>query len=452
MPNFLAQSSSQVKRLLPPRTIKRRPLWRRSSSVSPLSFPSHSVSFPLGAVFSERSVDMAEQYMGQIRAGFGQPGPSTSTAAKRPFQDLDNGGEETRDSSPGRSSSSGSSPNKRARSEGSPSTDTGSSGSSNTLAGSSSSSSHLPIQPAAEFDVVPTEAIPDHRPPPPTLPSPTHLLTTSNHLPMLPRSPLVDLHHSSLLPVPYPSTQSTLPHPPAPSTSTNSLEADLQRAHDLELQIAAIREDISNPGASSTEHFPPTDPSRHSPTASRAPHDSDLPSVEQFLNDIHNRSPPLSSNIVQTFAARRERLLSTLSLLRRERRERQTGEREETSRTRSPPVHGYYPPDVPRSPQLPQFLQLYGHILSDHLVNSLEDDYLSVDPFYNAQASAADLEPAPLPLDLERGLAEGVFHAPTIVRNRHILSSPRGAPDHPSLGPDNSTQPSNTIPPQVITT
>ena len=359
---------------------------------------------------------MADQYMGQIRVGLGQPGPSTSTAAKRPFQDLDTGGEEARDSSPGRSSSSSSNPNKRARSEGSPSTDTGSSGSSNTLT-SSSSSSHLP--PPAEFDVVPTETTPDHRPPPPTLPSPTHLLTASNHLPMLPRSPLVDIHHSPVLPVPYPSTstQSTLPHPSASSTLTSSLAA-LQRAHDFELQIAAIRGDISNPGTSSTEHLPPAEPPRHSP--SRASHDSDLPSVEQFLNDIRNRSPPLSSNNMQTFAARRERLLSTLSLLRRERRDRPTGEREETSRTRSPPAHDYYPPDPPRSPQLPQFLQLYEHILNDHLVNTVGDDYLSFDPFYTGQASVADLRPAPLPLELEREYQQGASYASMIIRNRPL--------------------------------
>jgi hypothetical protein len=39
---------------------------------------------------------MPDQYMAQIRVGLGQPGPSTSTAAKRPFQDLDAGGEETK--------------------------------------------------------------------------------------------------------------------------------------------------------------------------------------------------------------------------------------------------------------------------------------------------------------------------------------------------------------------
>ena len=357
--------------------------------------------------------------MGQIHVGLGQPGPSTSTSAKRPFQDLDTGGEEARDSSPGRSSSSSSNPNKRARSEGSPSTDAGGSGSSNTLSGPSSSSHHIPIQPPSEFDVAQAETILDPRPPPPTLPSPTHLLTASNHLPMLPRSPLADIHHSPVLPVPYPSasTQSTLPHTTAPSSLTNSFEATLQRAHDFDLQIAVIREDIDNPGASSTEHFPPTEPPRHSPLASRASHDSDLPSVEQFLNDIRNRSPPLSNNPMQTFAARRERLLSTLSLLRRERRDRQTGEREETSRARSPPVHGYYPPDPPRSPQLPQFFQLYEHILNDHLVNTIGDDYLPFDPFYG-QASAADIEPAPLPLDLERGLEEGVSYAAAIIRDR----------------------------------
>ncbi|KAF9653558.1 hypothetical protein BDM02DRAFT_1629740 [Thelephora ganbajun] len=251
---------------------------------------------------------MPDQFLGQIRVGLGQPGSSSSMAAKRPFQDLDAGNEEIQDSSPGRSSASDTSPNKRARSEGSPSTDAGSSSNSNTLTGSSSSSSHNPIQPPTEFDVVPAEAIPDSRPPPPTLPSPTHLLTTSSHLPMPTRSPLVDMHHLPMVPVPYPSTsiQSTLPHPPVPSTSTNSFEATLQRAHDFELQIAAIREDISHPGTLSTEHFPPTESSRHShpPIVSRVSHDSDLPSVEQFLTDIRNRSPPLSGNAIQTFAAR----------------------------------------------------------------------------------------------------------------------------------------------------
>lgn len=365
---------------------------------------------------------MVDQYMGQIRVGLGQPGPSTSTAAKRPFQDLDAGGEEARDSSPGRSSSTSSNPNKRARSEGSPSTDAGSSGSSNTLSGSSSFSHHIPSQHPSEFDVVPTETIPDSRPPPPTLPSPTHLLTASNHLQMLPRSPLVDMHHPPVLPAPYPSTSThpTLPHPSAPSTLTNSLEATLQRAHDFELQMAVIRdEDIASPGASSTEHFPLTEPPRHPPLTSRASHDSDLPSVEQFLNDIRNRSPPLSNDTVRTFAAGRERLLSALSLLRRERRDRQTGERDETSRVRSPPVHGYYPPDAPRSPQLPQFLQLYEHILNDHLVNTIGDDYLPFDPFYTGQASTADLEPTPPPLDLEREL-EGVSHATATIRHRPL--------------------------------
>lgn len=395
---------------------------------------------------------MADQYMGQIRVGLGQPGPSTSTAAKRPFQDLDTGGEETQDSSPGRSPSSGANPNKRARSEGSSSSDAGGSGSSNTLSGSSSSSTHIPIQPPAEFDVAPTETIPDPRPSPPTLPSPTHLLTASNHLPMPTRSPLVDAHHSPVLPIPYPSTstQSTFSHHLVPPASTNSFEASLQRAHDFDLQIAAIREDISNPGASSTEHFPPTEPSRysHSSLASRPSHDSDLPSVEQFLSDIRNRSPPLSSNSVQTLAARRERLLSTLSLLRRERRERQTGEREETSRTRSPSVHGLYLPDVPRSPQ---FLQIYDHILNDHIASVMEDDYLPFDTFCVGQVPAADPELASLPLDLEREFAEGVFHTTAIIRNRPLLSSPRGIPDRPPLGSDNSTQLSNIIHSQIVT-
>ena len=393
---------------------------------------------------------MSDQYMGQIRVGLGQPGPSTSAAAKRRFQDLDAGGEETQNSSPGRSSASSSSPNKRARSEGSPST--GSSGSSNTLTGSSSSSSHIPIQPPAEFDVVPTETVSNSRPPPPTLPSPTHLLT-SNHLPMPTRSPFIDIHHSPVLPVPYPSmsTQPTLPHPPVPSTSTNSYEATLQRAHDFELQIAAIREDIGNPGTSPAEHFPPTEPSRHShpPLASRASHDSDLPSVEQFLNGIRNRSPPLSGNTMQTLAARRERLLSTLSLLRRERRERQNSEREGTSRTRSPSVHGLYLPDVSRSPQLPQFLQLYEHILTDHIASTIGDDYF--DPVYVGQASTIDSELTPLPLNLERELAEGVFHTAAIIRNRPLLSSSRGISDRPSPGLGNSIKPSNTIPSQVVT-
>jgi len=396
---------------------------------------------------------MPDQYMGQIRVGLGQPGPSTSTAAKRPFQHLETGGEETQDSSPSRSPASGSNPNKRARSEGFPPTDAGGSGSSNTLSGSSSSSTHIPIQPPAEFDVVPAETIPGPRPPPPTLPSPTHLLTASNHLPMPTRSPLMDMHHSHLLPVPYPSTstQSTLPHPPV---SHNSFETTLQRAHDFELQIAAIREDIGNPGASSAEHFSPTEPPRHShsPLVSRASHDSDLPSVEQFLNDIRNRSPPLSGSTMQTFAVRRERLLSTLSLLRRERRERQNAEREETSRARSPPVHGFYLPDVPRSPQLPQFFQLYEHILTDHIASAMEDDYLPFDPFYMGQTSATDSELAPLPLDVERELVEGVSHTAAITKNRPLLSSPRGIPDHPSLGSDNSIQPPNPIPSQVIAT
>ena len=388
---------------------------------------------------------MPEQYMAQICMG--QPGPSTLTAAKRPFQDLDAGGEGTQDSSPGRPSASGSNPNKRARSEGSPSTEVGSSSSSNTLASSSSSSNHTPIQPPAEFDVVPAETVPNPRPPPPTLPSPTHLLTTSNHLPISTRSLFVDMHHSPVLPVPYPPTftQSTLPHPPVPSTSTNSFEATLQRAQDFELQIAAIREDMNNPGASSTEHFPPTEPSRHShsPLASRASHDSDLPSVEQFLNDIRNRSPPLSSNTMQALTARRERLLSTLSLLRRERRERQTGEREETPRTRFPSAHGFYLPDVSRSPQLPQFL--YEHILDDHITSAIEGDYLPFDPFYIGQASATDADLAPLPLDLEREFAEGAFHFAAIVRNRPLLPSSRGTSDRPSPGLDNSIKPSDTV-------
>ena len=363
---------------------------------------------------------MSDQYMAQIRVGLGQPGPSSSTAAKRPFQDLDTGGEETQNSSPGRPSASGSNPNKRARSEGSPSTDVGSSGSSITLSGSSSSS-HIPTVPPAEFDVTSTEPIPDPRPLPPTLPSPTHLLTTSNHLPMPARSPFVDIHHSPVLPVPYPSTstQSILPHPPASSTSSNSFEATLQRAQGFELQIAAIREDTGNPRVSSTEHFPSTEPPRHShsPLASRASHDSDLPSVEQFLDDIRNRSPPLSSNAMQTRTARRERLLSTFSLLRREGRERPTGEREETSRIRSPSAHGLYLPDVPRSPQLPQFLQLYEHILNDHIANTMDGDYLALDPYYVGQDPATDADSAPLPPDLERDFAEGVFHAAAFTRN-----------------------------------
>jgi hypothetical protein len=394
---------------------------------------------------------MSDQYMSQIRTGLGQPGPSTSMAPKRPFQDLDNGGEEIQLSPPGRSSTASSSPNKRARSEGSPSTDAGSSSSSNTLTGSSSSS-HFPIQPPTEFDIVQTEAVPDSRPPPPTLPSPTHLLNTSNHLPMPTRSPLVDVHHSPVLPVPYPSA-STQPNFSAPPPSGNSFEATLQRAHDFELQIAAIREDISDPSVSSAEHFPPPEPSHHShsPLASRASHDSDLPSVEQFLNDIRNRSPPSSGNTMQTLVARRERLLSTLSLLRRERRERQTGEREDISRVRSPPLHGFYLPDAPRSPQLPQYLQLYEHILNDHLSGTIEDDYLSFDPFYVGQASTTDPELNPLPLDLERELAEGVFHTAAITRNRPLLSSPRGTSDRPTAGLDNSIQPQNTIPSPVIT-
>ena len=363
---------------------------------------------------------MSDQYMAQIRVGLGQPGPSSSTAAKRPFQELDTGGEETQSSSPGRPSTSGSNPNKRARSEGSPSADVGSSGNINTLSGSSSSSL-IPVEPLLEFDVVSTEPTPDSRPPPPTLPSPTHLLTTSNHLPMPARSPFVDIHHSPVLPVPYPSTstQSILPHPPAPSTSSNSFEATLQRAQGFELQIAAIREDIGNPGVSSTERFPQTEPPRHShsPLASRASHDSDLPSVEQFLDDIRNRSPPLSSNAMQTLTARRERLLSTISLLRRERRERPTGEREETSRIRSPSAHGLYLPDVPRSPQLPQFLQLYEHILNDHIASAVEGDYLALDPYYVGQAPSMDSDSTPLPPDLERELAEGVFHTVAFIRN-----------------------------------
>ena len=369
---------------------------------------------------------MSDQYLGQIRVGLGQPGPSTSVAPKRPFQDLESGGEEIQDSSPGCSSTAGASPNKRARSEGSSSADASGSGSSHTLTGPSSSSTHIPVQPPTEFDAVPTEAVPDPRPPPPTLPSPTHLLTASSHLPMPTRSPLVDMHHSPVLPVPYPSisTQSTFPHHPAPSPSGNSLESTLQRAHDFELQIAAIREDITNPGAS-TERFPPTEPSRHShsPLAPRASHESDLPSVEQFLNDIRSRSPPSSNSTMQTLVARRERLLSTLSLLRRERRERQSGEREEASRTRSPPAHGFYPTDVPRSPQLPQYLQLYEHILNDHLSGGIEGNYLPFDPFYIGQAPLADPELNPLPLGLGRELAEGVFHTAATTRHRPLLSS-----------------------------
>lgn len=360
---------------------------------------------------------MSDQYMSQIRAGLGQPGPSTSMASKRPFQDLETGGEEIQHSSPGCPSTAGASPNKRARSEGSPSTEAGGSGSESTPTSSSSSTSHFSMQPPTEFDIAQAQAIPDPRPPPPTLPSPIHLLTSSNHLPTPTRSPQADAHHSSILPVPYPSasTQSTFP---APSPSGNSFEATLQRAHDFELQIAAIREDINDPGASSTEHFPPTGPSHHShsPLASRAPHDSDLPSVEQFLNDIRNRSPPSSSSTIQTLVARRERLLSTLSLLRRERRERQIGEREEIPRPRSPPVHGFHLSDSPRSPQLPQYLQLYEHILNDHLSEAIEDDYLPFDPFYVGQAPTTDPELTPLPPDLERELAEGVFHTPAITR------------------------------------
>ena len=357
---------------------------------------------------------MPDQYMAQILVGFGQPGPSTSTAAKRPFQDMDTGGEENRDSSPGRSSASSSNQNKRPRSGLSTSMDIGGSGSSDTMSSSSSSSTQIPIQPPAEFDAVPTETIPDSRPPPPTLPSPAHLLTTSNHPQIPTRSPFVDMHPSPVLSALYPSTstQATLPHPHVSSISTNSYEATLQRAHDFELQIAAIREDISNPGASSTEHFPPTEPSRHShsPLASRVSHDSDLPSVEQFLNDIRNRSPPLSGETVQALTARRERLLSTLSLLRRERRERQSGEREETSRIRSPSVHGFYLPDVSRSPQLPQFLRLYEHILDDRIASAIESDYPPFDPFYIGHTSATNSELAPLPLEFEQDLAEGVFH------------------------------------------
>ena len=356
---------------------------------------------------------MPDQYIAQFRVGLGQPGPSTSTAAKRPFQDLDTGGEATQDSSPGRSSASGSNPNKRARSEGPPSTDVGGSGSSNTLTSSSSSSGNIPIHPSAEFDVVPAETIPDPRSPPPTLPSPTHLLNTSSHLPMPTRSPFVDIHHLPALPASHPSTsaQPTLSHPPMSSTSTNSFEATLQRAQDFELQIAAIREDIGTPGASSAEHFPPTEPPHHShsPLVSRASHDSDLPSVEQFLNDIRSRSPPLSSGTMQALTARRERLLSALSLLRRERRERQTGEREETSRTRSPSAHGLYLPDVP--------LQLYEHILSDHIASAIGGDYY---PLYIGQT---DSELAPLPLGLERELAEGAFHTAAIIRNQHLFAA-----------------------------
>lgn len=395
---------------------------------------------------------MADQYMGQIRAGLGQPGPSTSIAPKRPFQDLDNGGEEIQHSSPGCSSTAGASPNKRARSEGSSSTEASSSSSGNTLTGSSSSSSYFPMQPPTEFDMVQTEAVPDPRPAPPTLPSPTHLLTVSNHLPMSTRSPLVDVHHPPVLSVPYRST-STQPTFHAPPPSSNSFEATLQRAHDFEMQIAAIREDISDPGAPPTEHFPPADPSHHSHSslASRASHDSDLPSVEQFLNDIRNRSPPSSGNTMHTLVARRERLLSTLSLLRRERRERQTGEREEISRARSPPVHDFYLPDAPRSPQLPQYLQLYEHILNDHLSGAIEDDYLPFDPFYAGQAPTTDPELTPLPLDLERELAEGVFHTAVITRNRPLLHSPRGTSDRPTAGLDNSIQPPNTVSSPFIT-
>lgn len=393
---------------------------------------------------------MSDQYMSQIRTGLGQPGPSSSVAPKRPFQDLDNGGEEIQHSPPGRSSTAGASPNKRARSEGSPSTDASTSSGSNTLSGSSSSSNHYSMQPPTEFDIVQTEAILDSRPPPPTLPSPTHLLTASNHLPMPTRSPLVDVHH--VPPVPYPSA-STQPTFPVPPPSGSSFEATLQRAHDFELQIAAIREDISDPGASSTEHFPPTEPSHHfhPPLASRAPHDSDLPPVEQFLNDIRNRSPPSSGNTMQTLVARRERLLSTLSLLRRERRERQTGEREEISRTRSPSLHGFYLPDTPRSPQLPQYLQLYEHILNDHLSGAIEDDYLPFDPFYVGQAPATDPGLNSLPLDLERELAEGVFHTAAVTKNRPLLSSPRGTSDRPTAGLVNSIQSPNTFSSPVIT-
>ena len=396
---------------------------------------------------------MSDQYIGQICTGLGQPGPSTSMAPKRPFQDLDNGGEEIQHSSPGRSPTAGASSNKRARSEGSPSTDAGGSGSSNILSGSSSSSSHFPMQPPTEFDIVQSGAISDPRPPPPTLPSPTHLLTTSNHFPMPTRSPLVGVHHPPVLPAPYPSA-STQSNFPAPPPSGNSFEASLQRAHDFELQIAAIREDISDPGVSSTDHFPPTDSSHnsHSPLASRAPHDSDLPSVEQFLNDIRNRSPPTSSSAMQTLVARRERLLSTLSLLRRERRDRQTGEREEIPRARSPPVQAFYLPDAPRSPQLPQYhLQLYEHILSDHLSGAIEDGYLPFDPFYVGQAPAIDPELAPLPLDLERELAEGVLHTAAITRNRPLLSSPRGISNRTTADLDNSIQPPNTISSPLIT-
>lgn len=363
---------------------------------------------------------MSDQYMSQIRVGLGQPGPSTSMAPKRPFQDLDGGGDEIQNSSPSCSSTAGTSPNKRARSEGSPSTEPGGSGNSNTLTGSSSSSGHVPVQPPTEFDVVPAEAIQDPRSPPPTLPSPTHLLTTSNHLPMPTRPPLVDIHHSTILPVPYASTsaQSTFLHPPAPSPSRNSFETTLQRAHDFELQIAAIREDINNPSVSPTEHFPPTEPPRHShsPFASRATHDSDLPSVDQVLNDIRNRSPSSSGNSIQAPVTRRERLLSTLSLLRRGGRERQIGEREEIPRVRSPPAHGFYPSDVPRSPQ--QYLQLYEHILNDHLSGAIEADYLPFNPYSIGQAPLTDAGLDPLPLDLEQDLAEGVFHTAAVTRNR----------------------------------
>ena len=394
---------------------------------------------------------MSDQYMGQIRVGFGQPGPSTSMAPKRPFQDLDNGGEGMQNSSPGCSSTTGVNPNKRARSEGSPSTDAGGSGSGNTPAGSSSSS-RVSMQPPTQFDVGLAQVIPDPRPPPPTLPSPTHLLTASNHLQIPTRSPLVDMHHLPVLSVPYPSmsTQSTFSHTPAPPPSSSSFEATLQRAHDFELQIAAIREDINNPIASTTERSSPSDPVRHShsPLASRVSHDSDLPSVQQFLNDIRNRSPPSSGTTARTFVARSERLLS---LLRRERRERQTSEREETSRAQSPPVHGFYLPDVPRSPQLPEYLQLYEHILSDHMSGAIQDDYLQLDPFYLGQAPAADPELAQLPLGLERGLAEGVSHTTAITRNRPLLFSSRGNSDHQIATLDNSIQPSNTIPSQVVT-
>jgi len=52
-------------------------------------------------------------------------------------------------------------------------------------------------------------------------------------------------------------------------------------------------------------------------------------------------------------------------------------------------------------------------------VNTIEDDYLPFDPFYG-QASTADLEPAPLPLDLERELEEGMYYAAITIRDRPL--------------------------------